>query len=690
VGWIALALVALAILVTSLPGYVQTFGGQFSHASPTDQGAGAAILAVLSGLASLAAALLSFTLAAIFFRRRFEEPAAAALSFYLLAYSVVQAGPLEAWFRHWRGDDSLALTLQGVMMGLPTVALFALFPNGRFVPAWTRWLLVLAIPWSISLLFFPSFGAASFSEQPPLALALLAVWIVGLFGAGLYAQVHRYRRVSSRAERQQTKWVVYGFALWLGYALLSSIPFFYISSLPADAPEPWWAALSGLTWFLSLNIVPVSLAIAVGRYRLWDIDLVINRTLVYAALTASVIAIYALVVGGIGALFHTQGNWLLTLTATGLVAVLFQPLRDQLQRAVNRLLYGHRDEPFEVLARLGQRMEDTLTLELVLPTMVETIAQTLKLPYVAIAVLQDEREQIIESYGKPIPAPQYYALAYQGVVIGQLLVAPRAPGEAFTTAEDRLLRNIARQAGTAVHALQLTADLQRARQQVVTSREEERRRLRRDLHDGLGPSLAAQMLKVGSARALLAEQPETADKLLAELETDIEATLAEVRRIVYDLRPPALDQLGLAGSLHAFAEACESGEIGDAGAGLTVQVDIPEELPRLPAAVEVAIFHIAREALTNVVRHARARHCTLRLIMNHGESDSLHLSVLDDGTGLKRNGGDSAKEPADVSVPTGVGLASMRERAAELGGNCTVESIPGAGTQVTAVLPLGT
>jgi signal transduction histidine kinase len=423
--------------------------------------------------------------------------------------------------------------------------------------------------------------------------------------------------------------------------------------------------------------VPISLVIAVTRHRLWDIDLVINRTLVYGALTACTIGLYALVVGGIGALFHIQGNWLVTFIATGLVAVLFQPLRDRLQRSVNRLLYGQRDEPFEVLARLGQRVEDTFTPDLVLPTMVETIAETLKLPYVAIAVQRADRLQIAESYGKPGTTPLAHPLTYQGEVIGQLLVAPRAPGEAFTAAEERLVRSIARQAGTAVHALQLTADLQRARQQIVTSREEERRRLRRDLHDGLGPSLAAQILKIGSARAVLAERPEMADKLLAEMETDVEGILAELRRIVYDLRPAALDQLGLAGALRAFAEACESGEMGDTHPNLTVRLEMPESLPPLPAAVEVAAYHIGREALTNVIRHARAQRCRLRLVVEEGEQGHLYLSIEDDGPGL------SAGEHV------GLGLHSMRERAAELGGVCTIEAAPGEGTRVTAKLPLG-
>ncbi|MGD8398328.1 MAG: GAF domain-containing sensor histidine kinase [Anaerolineae bacterium] len=677
-GWILLALAALAIMITSLPGYVQEFGRQFGRLPVESQGTGAGMLLALSGLASLASAGLSLALAAIFFRRRFAEPVAATLSVYLLLYAVVMAGPLEVWSGYWLGGPGLVSTMQGLLLAGPSVALLVLFPDGRLVPGWTGWLLLLTIPWSLSLFFVPSFDAASLSEQSPVVLGLLAGGLLGLFAAGLYAQVVRYRRVSGRAERQQTKWVVYGLALWVLCLLLTSIPYIYLGGLPPDTPDPWWAPASTLVWFLSLNIVPVSLAIAVTRYHLWDIDLVINRTLVYGALTACVFAIYALVVGALGAFFHAQGNWLIAFLATGLVALLFQPLRERLQRGVNRLLYGHRDEPFEVLARLGQRMEDTFTPDLVLPTMVETIARTLKLPYVAITVPQGEAVQTVESYGKPTTIPQAYPLPYQGAVIGHLLVARRAPDEAFTAGEERLLRNIARQAGTAVHALQLTTDLQRARQQIVTSREEERRRLRRDLHDGLGPSLAAQLLKIGSARALLADRPEVASNLLADTEADIEGTLAEVRRIVYDLRPPALDQLGLAGALRAFAAACESGELGNTEPNLTVHLEMPGALPPLPAAVEVAAYHIAREGLTNVVRHAQARHCTLRLTVDEEESGHLHLSIHDDGQGFAAN------------VQGGVGLASMRERAAELGGAFTLEASPGAGTRLTAALPLKT
>ena len=587
------------------------------------------------------------------------------------------AGPLEAWALYWTGDLQPAITLQTLLLSWPTVALFFLFPNGRFVPSWTRPLLVLAVPWSLSLLLVGNFDAPSLAGLSPLELGLLMLWFTGFLVIALYAQVHRYRRVSSPVERLQTKWVMFGFSLWIGYILLSTGPYMVISSLPPGAPIPWWARLSELAWFLALSIIPVSLTVAVARYDLWDIDLVINRTLVYGAVTAAIIGLYALVVGGAALLFQAQGNWLIALVATGLVAVLFQPLRTGAQRWVNQLLYGRRDEPFEVLARLGQRLEDTIAPELVLPTMVETVAQTLKLPYVAIAMREGNYYATSVSYGKPATSTVVFPLTHQGEQIGQLVVARRAADEDLSVADERLLRNVARQAGTAVHAIQLTADLQHARRQIVTSREEERRRLRRDLHDGLGPSLAAQLLKIGAARALLADRPDVTNKLLAEMERDIDGTLAEVRRIVYDLRPPALDQWGLAGALRAYAETCEGGAGGDAGATLTIDVAAPETLLPLPAAVEVAAYHIGRDALTNVVRHAQARHCTLRLAVDEGESDCLVLTIHDDGQGF----GDE--------VDAGVGLAGMRERAAELDGSCTVESVPGAGTRVTAKLPLG-
>jgi signal transduction histidine kinase len=226
--------------------------------------------------------------------------------------------------------------------------------------------------------------------------------------------------------------------------------------------------------------------------------------------------------------------------------------------------------------------------------------------------------------------------------------------------------------------VRLTAELQRAnvhlttmREQLVLAREEERRRLRRDLHDGLGPALAAHSLKVGAARRLLNRDVPAAEHLLTELSTDIEATVADIRRLVYNLRPPALDELGLLGALRRFATTMT----GDAG--INLMVDVPERLPVLPAAVEVAAFRIVQEALANVVRHADATTCVVMVhTVHHAAVPVLVIEVRDDGRGLPQQ------------HRTGVGFVAMRERAAEVGGSVQVERLMPQGTAVSAALPL--
>ncbi|MFQ5923978.1 MAG: histidine kinase, partial [Anaerolineales bacterium] len=277
---------------------------------------------------------------------------------------------------------------------------------------------------------------------------------------------------------------------------------------------------------------PLALAVAIMRHRLFDIDLIINRTLVYGALTASTMGIYVLIVGYLGGLVQERDRSVIAFLTTGLVAVLFQPLRQRLQRGVNRLMYGERDDPYAVLSRLGKGLEGTLVPQSVLPTIAEMVAQTLKLPYVALALKQGEEFKIATAYGQPRGDPIRLPLVYQGEAVGQLIVAPRALDEAFTASEQRLLEDIGHQAGVAVHAVRLTADLQRSRERLVTAREEERRRLRRDLHDGLGPELASLSLKLEAARNLIDRDPNVADSLLAELKTQVQEAIADIRRLV--------------------------------------------------------------------------------------------------------------------------------------------------------------
>jgi signal transduction histidine kinase len=375
----------------------------------------------------------------------------------------------------------------------------------------------------------------------------------------------------------------------------------------------------------------------------------------------------------LGALLRAEDNLAISLLATGLVAVLFAPLRDRLQRAVNRLMYGERDEPYRVLARLGQRLEATLAPDAVLPTVVETIAQALKLSYAAVAVPQDQGWVITAAYGTPHGTPVSVPLVYSNEMVGRLLLCSRAPGEAFTAADEQLLTDLARQVGIAAHATRLTANLQRAnehlraaRESLVTAREEERRRLRRDLHDGLGPQLAGFSLRLDAVRNLLRRDPDAAERLVQDVADRMQSALADIRRLVYALRPPALDELGLIPTLRQHAAQYTA-------TGLQITIDAPEEMRQLPAAVEVAAYRIVTEALTNVMRHARAKLCVVRIAVN---DDVLGIQISDDGQGI-----------AD-DHRIGVGLTSMRERAEELGGSFTIEAPPGAGTRIRVHLPL--
>jgi signal transduction histidine kinase len=256
---------------------------------------------------------------------------------------------------------------------------------------------------------------------------------------------------------------------------------------------------------------------------------------------------------------------------------------------------------------------------------------------------------------------------YQREEIGRLVLSPRAPGEGFSDADRNLLEDLGRQAEVAVHAVRLTTDLQHSRERLVATREEERRRLRRDLHDGLGAQLAGLNVQAGALRRLIPRDPDAAEEVVVELREELRSAISDIRRLVYDLRPPALDDLGLLEALRRLAE-----RYGSEGEQLRVLVEAPEDLPDLPAAVEVAVYRITQEALTNVVRHARAGTCVVRLAVD----DDVTLEIVDDGVGI----------PAERSA--GVGLSSMHERASELGGSCVVQSAPNGGTRVLVRLPL--
>jgi signal transduction histidine kinase len=346
-------------------------------------------------------------------------------------------------------------------------------------------------------------------------------------------------------------------------------------------------------------------------------------------------------------------------------------------------MYGDRDDPYVALSRLGRRLEASLAPEAVLPTVVTSVREVLKLPYVAIYLQQDSHGyKIVAESASPslrmeggrirVPGMNREGLCipliHQGETLGYIVLGPRALNEAFSSTDLRLLDDLAPQVGVAVHAVRLTADLQRSREQLVLAREEERRRLRRDLHDDLAPTLASLGLTASTAADLIPTNPTTATALVKELQTEIRATVGNIRRLVYDLRPPTLDELGLLAAVRERAA-----QYSNAPDGFAVTVDAPTELPALPAAVEVAAYRIVQEALENVSKHSQARTCSIRFANHSG----LEIEIKDDGIGLPPN------------ITPGVGLRSMRERAEELGGSCMIERGVNGGTRILARLPIG-
>jgi signal transduction histidine kinase len=676
--WLIVAVGSISLFVAGIPGrYEQLLSSAVANESIlADLGLSATFYAAYFIALDLVLVMAHFVIAAILYRQAPENTMATLVALVLITTPLAVIGALTMSAPSWRFVANVI-----VYLGLATsIVLLYLFPDGRFVPRWTRPMAILWAGFNLLTVFFPT-SPFSLSTWPAFIQALL---LLTFSGSGLYAQIYRYRNVSRPIERRQSKWAILGLAAAafapLGHYLnLLNLPsasqaappdLFFNLADPALFMFATTAQLVGLTLYtLFLLVFPLSFAIAILRYQLFDVEIVINRTLVYGSLTALIIALYVLIVGALGSIFQARGSPVWAVIATGFIAFLFAPLRTYLQRLVNRLMYGDRDDPVAVLNQLGKRLEETPSPDSTLPIIVESIINSLKLPYAGIALKDGEQYSLAVEAGVKQGEPIALPLIYQSETIGVLSVSPRKAGENLSPSERKLLRNIARQAGPAVHAVQLNADLVRSRERLVTAREEERRRLRRDLHDGLGPRLATLTLKLDAARNLLKNDLAAADQLLIEVKDQAQATIVDIRHLVNDLRPPALDQLGLISALEEYAAAQSKAE------SLSFMVQADEDLPPLRAAVEVAVYRITMEAMTNVVKHASASSCMVRLSFEL-ETNELTLNVCDNGQGL----------PDKFKV--GVGLASMHERAAELGGMCQLTAAPGGGTCVNATFPV--
>ncbi|MBL7494359.1 sensor histidine kinase [Frankia sp. AgW1.1] len=472
-----------------------------------------------------------------------------------------------------------------------------------------------------------------------LSLPLMAVTVVGS-AAGM---VRRWRRGDVRLRRQL-----------LVFAAGVALPV-VVSPAACGAGSPPWV------FAVAVAPVPVAVAVAVLTGGVFDLATVANRSLVWGALSGSIVALYALVVAGTGAVLGQSGARWLPWLAAGAVAVSFAPLRAVLQDAANRITYGRWRTPYEVLAGLGARIEDAADTERVLGGVVSELYVTLGLTG---AALRDSGGLVVA--GTPGPGSVVVPLTAYGRHTGDLLYTE--PATPLRSSDRRVLADLAAQLALLMHARSLTDDLQGARERLVLAREEERRRLRRDLHDGLGPALAGLMLKVDNARAVVEEDSPAVGRDLALLRDDIARTVVDVRRLVEGLRPPAIDELGLGPALAQAVDRLAT------RSGPAIGVTFADDLPALPAALEVALYRIVCEAVTNAVRHADAATCAVTVDLRER---MLSVEIRDDGVGLR---------PPSSG---GHGLATMRERAEELGGTLTIRA-DRAGTAITALLPLPT
>jgi len=466
--------------------------------------------------------------------------------------------------------------------------------------------------------------------------------LAGCFLAVVASLVVRFVR-GDAGTRAQLRWLL----AVLAVVLVSM-------AMPDDVLPAVSVALGVVAPFL----LPVALAVALTRRDGYGLP----RVLVFGVLSVGLLGGYLAVVALAHAWLGDRADPFAAVTAAGAVAVLAAPFRNRLQRSVERLVYGDRGDPHRAISELGRRIAGSP--DDLLDEVVRTVAGALRAPYAAVVLAGDPHPTA--AAGSPRTPQVAVPLSLQGTEIGSLLVAQRSPVEPYDVRDLALLDDLARHIAVAAHAAVLSRDLQRSRESIVLAREEERRRIRRDLHDGLGPALAGVAFGLDAARNTLSRDPGAVDASLAALKGEVQSSIADVRRLVYDLRPPELDQLGLVPAVEEYAARLE-----ERGA-VAVKVE-SSVLPVLPAAVEVAAYRIATEALTNVARHARARSATVSFAADSG---SLRVAVADDGVGFNGNRG------------RGVGLEAMAERAAELGGSCDVAKRPEGGTDVVALIPL--
>jgi signal transduction histidine kinase len=581
----------------------------------------------------------------------------------------------------------------------PATFLLLLFPDGHLPSprwrwfAWTLGVALVLIYLVILLSPGPIEGGTLQRAPNPLgleplrpvlepALILLVAIPIGAIGS-LLSLVLRYRRAGG-VERQQLRWLVSAAAF---VAIFYSLVFVLSANAEWEGAGAagWQALLQNLAVF-SFALIPIAIGVGILRHRLLDIDVVINRAVLFGALAVFITLVYVAIVVGVGALVGSQSNPVLSAAAAAVVALAFQPARRRAQRIADRLVYGKRATPYEVLSEFSDRLGNTYANEELLPRMARALGEGTGAARadVWVCVGEDLRAEATWPQDAEAVAPRdafsvesmasassmFEPVRHHGELLGGLSIEKR-PGESITATEEKLVRDLAAQAGLVMRNAGLTEDLldmieqlRTSRQRLVTAQDEERRRLERNLHDGAQQQLVALTVKLRLFEQLVDRDPPKARSLAAQLQGEAAEALEELRDLARGIYPPLLADKGLVAALESQA--------GKSTVPTTIEGD---RIGRYAREAEAAVYFSCLEALQNVAKYAEATRATVTLSDGDGR---LRFEVTDDGVGF---------DPGSSSY--GTGLQGIADRLAALGGEFDIRSAPGTGTTVAGALPVG-
>ncbi len=595
------------------------------------------------------------------------------------------------WVSSWAWGVGLGLALTLPVLLFPTGTL----PSARWRPA--AWLAVVAVAgYGVGAALAPGaigdtgttnpFGVGGIGGTIFPALRLVGLILIFVAGVlGLASLVVRFRRGDPQV-RAQLRWLLFSVVL-VALSAVASGP------ITAGMSKDFAVSVQNAITSGAMTLIPVAIAIAVLRYRLYDIDLVIRKAVVYAALAAFVTAVYVAIVVGIGTTIGNQRNLALSIAATAVVAVAFQPVRERANRLANRLVYGKRATPYEVLARFGDRVAGTYASEDVLPRIARTVADGTGAERVEVWLHRSDawRAGAVwpadvdhapgsggprSSDGPVAPSAGSIEVRHLGELLGAIEVRKPA-SEPLTPAEVGLLEDLAGQAGLVLSNARLTAELQErvdalarrteelrdSRRRIVLAHDTERRRLERNIHDGAQQHLVALAVKLRLAKAIIGKDPARASALLRELKAQIGDAIETLTSLALGIYPPILEERGIAAAIESQARVGSIPVTVDAGG-----------VGRAPIETEAAVYFCCLEAIQNAAKYAEPSRVTVKL---GRDGDSIAFEVADDGGGF---------DPA--VTPPGSGLRNMADRASTLGGSVSVTSSPGRGTSVRGTIPL--